>query len=265
MGYHLMMLRHWSWIGACSTGSSHVRAGTGCQDFAACLEIPFKQSTALIAVVSDGAGSAEFSSIGSRTVVQCLCRRLVNYARAEDLPEIISEEAARQWLDDIRDRIFAIADVKGSKPREFAATLVAAIVFPNHMTVCHVGDGACAGRRQGNQEWDVVSWPANGEYASSTYFVTDDPEPALRMSNWEGEFTDIAIFSDGLERLALDFQNKSAFNRFFDPMSAPLAGKPAGRGRTLSAQLRTFLNGSQVSDRTDDDKSLIVAKRVALQ
>jgi hypothetical protein len=260
-----MMSRHWSWIGACSTGSSHIRAGTSCQDFATCIEIPFKQGTALIAIVSDGAGSAEFSAIGSRTVVRCLSRQLVNYARLEESSETISEETARQWLDDVRDRISIYADAKASTPREFAATLVAAIVFPNQMTVCHVGDGACAVRKQGNQEWEVASWPAHGEYASSTYFVTDDPEPALRLSNWEGEFTDIAIFSDGLERLALDFQNKRAFNRFFNPMSAPLVGRPPGRGRTLSAQLRKFLNGSQVTDRTDDDKSLVVASRVPMQ
>jgi hypothetical protein len=244
-------------------GSSHVKAGTGCQDSATCLEIPFKRSTALIAVVSDGAGSAEFSSIGSRTVVQSICRRLISYARAEDAPEIISEDSARHWLDEVRDRIFVIADSKGCKPRDLAATLVAAIVFPNNLVVCHVGDGACVFRRQDQQEWEVASWPAHGEYASSTYFVTDDPEPFLRLRTIEGSVTDIAIFSDGLERLALDFQSKSAFNRFLDPMSAPLAGTPPGRRRALSTQLRQFLSGPQVNNRTDDDKSLVLAKRVA--
>ena len=258
------MLRHWSWIGACSTGSSHIKAGTGCQDFAACIEAPFGQSSVLIAVVSDGAGSAEFSAIGSRTVVRYLCRQLVSYVRSEGSHEPISEEKAREWLDDIRDRISRFAAAQITTPREFAATLVAAIVFPNHMTVCHVGDGACAFRRQDQEEWEVASWPAHGEYASSTYFVTDDPEPALRLSNLEGKVTDIAVFSDGLERLALDFSKKSAFNRFFEPMSAPLLGQAPGRGRTLSYQLRKFLCSSQVINRTDDDKSLIVAKRVAL-
>jgi len=259
-----MTPRHWSWFGACSTGSSHIKAGAGCQDSATCIEVPRSQHSALVAVVSDGAGSAEFASIGSRTTVRSFGRRLVEFARTAESSEPISEEKARQWLDEVRDRIFAIARAKERNPRDFAATLVAAIVLPDRLTVCHVGDGACAVRRKGGEAWEVPSWPAHGEYASSTYFVTDDPEPNLRLSCWEGEFTDLAIFSDGLERLALDFLNKSAFNRFFDPMSAPLAKLPSGRGRALSIQLRSFLDGPQVTDRTDDDKTIIVAKRVAL-
>jgi hypothetical protein len=110
----------------------------------------------------------------------------------------------------------------------------------------------------------VPSWPLHGEYASSTYFVTDDPQPNLQFCRSEGEFSDIAVFSDGLERLALDFQNKIAFNRFFDPMFAPLANLEPGRNRTLSRSLRSFLDSQQVVQRTDDDKSLVMARRVSL-
>jgi len=260
-----MTLKSWSWIGACSTGSSHIKTGTGCQDFGACIEVPYGEGTALVAVVSDGAGSAQFSSMGSRAVVRTMVRQLADFARSASASQIITDELARQWLDDARDRISAIASGMDAKPRDFAATLVAAVVLPSSMTVCHVGDGACAARRQGQQNWEVASWPAHGEYASTTFFVTDDPQPDLRMTYRDGEFCDLAIFSDGLERLALDFANNSAFNRFFDPMSAPLAGLPPGRGRVLSGQLRKFLGGPQVVERTDDDKTLIVAKRAAIQ
>jgi hypothetical protein len=152
-----------------------------------------------------------------------------------------------------------------AKPRNFAATLVAAVALPSGITVCHIGDGACTARRQGQQNWEVASWPAHGEYASTTFFVTDDPQPALRFTYWDGEFSDLAIFSDGLERLALDFANSSAFNRFFDPMSAPLGSLPPGRGRALSCHRREFLGGAKVAERTDDDKTLIVAKKATFQ
>jgi hypothetical protein len=260
-----MTERQWSWMGACATGSSHAKAGTACQDFAACTETVIPGGTALVAVVSDGAGSAQFSALGSRIVVKGICRRLVQRLRSAAPGNVISEEDVRLGLDEVRDRIFAAAASKGSTPREFAATLVAAVILPNEVAVCHVGDGACAFRRSGEQDWYIPSWPAHGEYASSTYFVTDDPEPALRFSRIEGDITDVAIFSDGLERLALDFLNKCAFTRFFDPMSAPLIGQPPGRSRTLSDQLRQFLDAPKVCERTDDDKSLIVAKRVKLQ
>jgi hypothetical protein len=260
-----MTTKLWSWIGACSTGSSHIKAGTGCQDFGACVEVPFGEGTALIAVISDGAGSAQYSSIGSRAVVRAMVRQIADFVRSASVSPIISEDLARGWLDDTRDRISIMASAKKAAPRDFAATLVAAVALPSGITVCHVGDGACAARRHGQQDWEVASWPAHGEYASTTFFVTDDPEPALRLTYWDGEFSDLAIFSDGLERLALDFASSSAFNRFFDPMSLPLGGLPPGRGRILSCRLKEFLGSPRVSERTDDDKTLIVAQRSGFQ
>lgn len=120
-------------------------------------------------------------------------------------------------------------------------------------------------RRKGSASWEVPSWPAHGEYASSTYFVTDDPEPRLQFNSVEGEFTELAMFSDGIERLALDFLSKSASDRFFNPMFAPLARLGPGRDRALSATLRQYLDSPRVLERTDDDKSLILARRVFVQ
>lgn len=233
-----MTPKYWSWIGACSTGSSHLKAGTGCQDFGACLEVPCSEGTALIAAISDGAGSAQFSALGSRFVVNIIIRQLARFVRSAPATPAVPEDLVREWLDDARDRIAAVAEIMEAKPRDFAATLVAAVVLPTGITVCHVGDGACAARRRGEQDWEVASWPAHGEYASTTFFVTDDPEPDLRLTYRDGEFSDLAIFSDGLERLALDFAKSRAFSPFFDPMSAPLTGLPPGRGRALSFQLR---------------------------
>jgi hypothetical protein len=110
--------------------------------------------------------------------------------------------------------------------------------------------------------WDVPSWPAHGEYASSTYFVTDDPEPRLQFVQLADGISELAVFSDGIERLALDFANKTASERFFDPMFAPLARSAPGRNRTLSSNLRRYLDSPRIIDRTDDDKSLILARRV---
>jgi Protein phosphatase 2C len=256
--------RRWSWIGACSTGSSHHKSGTECQDYAACLELVSGDNPALLAVVSDGAGSAEFAAVGSHIVVQGFTRCAIEHVRAGEPLKSISEETVRDWLDVIRDRIARAADQRGAKPRDLAATLVSAIVCVDRAIVCHIGDGACALRQVGNSNWEVPSWPLHGEYASSTYFVTDDPQPNLQFCTADGEFSDIAVFSDGLERLALDFQNKTAFGRFFDPMFAPLANLEAGRNRALSKSLRNFLDSQQVVKRTDDDKSLVMARRVSL-
>jgi hypothetical protein len=48
-------------------------------------------------------------------------------------------------------------------------------------------------------------------------------------------------------------------------MFAPLANLEAGRNRALSKSLRSFLDSQQVVQRTDDDKSLVMARRISLQ
>ena len=209
-----MSLQRWSWIGACSTGSSHISSGTGCQDSAACIERATKDGGALLAVVSDGAGTAEFGSVGSRLVVRRFAQNFHDYWRQGKSADDFSEELVRGWLDDIRDHIFAAAELRHTTPRSLAATMVAAIVLIDRVVVCHIGDGACVAQKADDAEWQVPSWPAHGEYASSTYFVTDDPQPQLRYVSAVGEYTKVAVFSDGLERLALDFSNTIAFARF---------------------------------------------------
>jgi serine/threonine protein phosphatase PrpC len=113
----------WSWIGACSTGSSHIRAGTACQDSASCIELAIRDEHALLAIVSDGAGSVEYSAIGSRLVVECFARCVIAHLRANQPVEIITKEPVLDWLDNVRDHIFRSAEKRAITPRAMAATL----------------------------------------------------------------------------------------------------------------------------------------------
>jgi Protein phosphatase 2C len=217
--------------------------------------------SALVAVVSDGAGSVRYGSVGSRAVVRQFMDAAFNFLRSGRPLSEIDDEVGRGWLDSIRDKIFTISDRMSASPKDLAATLVGVVASKDQVVICHVGDGACVIRNADDQEWHVPSWPSHGEYASTTYFVTDDPHPNLRVSHTYGKFSDIVIFSDGLERLSLDFARQVAFKPFFDSMLKPLSGLPPGRDRNLSIGLRRFLDSPVVTDRTDDDKSLIIATR----
>lgn len=254
--------RSWSWVGACSTGTSHSRTGAGCDDSAACFEIRSTDGDPiLVAVVSDGAGSAKLSRLGSHIVTSAFCRSARVYFNTGGHVSRINDDVAADWLDDIRDRIDRRANLLGQSPKAFAATLVGVVVQRDAAAIIHVGDGACALRLRGQTEWQVPSWPAQGEYASTTYFVTDDPFPRVSVSTLVGAVEEIALFTDGLERLALDFARGEAFQRFFETMFPALRQTAAyGRQRVLSEQLRSFLDGPVVNDRTDDDKSLIMAR-----
>jgi hypothetical protein len=189
-------------------------------------------------------------------------RCAINHFKAGHSLRNISQETVFNWLDEIRERINFAASERAVRPRDLAATLVGTIVSEDYALITHIGDGACVMRRAGSREWEVPSWPAHGEYASTTYFVTDDPQPALTFVTLEATFSDVALFSDGLERIALDFNNSTAYAPFFESKFTHLESLQTGRNRGLSVGLRRYLDSAPILERTDDDKSLILARRV---
>ncbi len=75
---------------------------------------------------------------------------------------------------------------------------------------------------------------------------------------------EIAIFTDGIERLVLDLQEKTAPAPFFRTLFGWLAKTaPASAGEEIpaSAVVSRYLGSKQITDRTDDDKTLILATR----
>jgi hypothetical protein len=256
-----MKPRRWTWAAARSIGTSHIKAGKGCEDFGACLEVAGPSDTVLIAVASDGAGSACHSATGSWITTRTFVQVAANYVKQGCDLKQFSSEVARKWVDDIRDRIAAAASRIGAMPREFAATLVGCLIGTECSLFIHVGDGAFVCRAEGESTWNVPTWPAQGEYAATTFFVTDEPEPHVQFVSLFQSVDEVAVFSDGIERLALEFATKSAFSPFFEKMFVPLQQSIIGKNRQLSRDLRKFLDGRSVCERTDDDKTLLLAKR----
>lgn len=245
----------WRWASASVTGTSHLQNGNRLQDAYTVAELGAGR---IFAVVSDGAGSAEFGAYGAWLTCRFLSVRSREWVR--DNPGLPSNEELEDWIDDLRDRISAIATRRASTPRQFAATLAAIVVTPDEAVALHIGDSAIVGRK--DTEWDVLCWPENGEYASTTYFVTDDPEPRLIITRHTGEHDAYALFSDGVGDLALSHLERNAHPQFFDPMIRPVdAASGDGRLIELSAMLSKYLAGPSVCERTDDDKTLILISK----
>jgi hypothetical protein len=242
----------WRWASASVIGTSHIQNEARLQDAYAVAELG---NGVIFAVVSDGAGSAKFGAYGAWLTCRFLSVRFREWIRAH--PDLPSNEEFADWIDELRDRISIIATRRESTSRQFAATLAAIVVTPDEAVTLHVGDSAVVGRK--GTKWDVLCWPENGEYVSSTYFVTDDPEPRLNISRHPREHDAFALFSDGVGDLALSHLEQHAHPRFFDPMFRPVDAV-SGRGRLieLSAKLATYLAGPSVCERTDDDKTLIL-------
>ncbi|TBD81037.1 PP2C family serine/threonine-protein phosphatase [Rhizobium ruizarguesonis] len=254
-------MSNWIFAAASVRGSSHVRAGTRLQDAKRCFELTTPMGVPVFcSVVSDGAGSAKFGGEGASLVCRNFATSVQEFLEAS--AELPDEEVIWSWIDDARDRIANAARKRDLTPRDFAATLVFTLATPEEVVLCHIGDGAAVGREAQTGEWVTLSHPENGEYASTTYFITDEQGPRARFQRYDGEFDAVAAFSDGIEGLVIDSKTGSPHPGFFQPVIRPLeASEGHGRQTLLSKQLAQFLASSRINERTDDDKTLVVACR----
>ena len=215
----------------------------------------------LIAVACDGAGSASMGGEGAAIAA----RIFSNCAKAEIGRKGVhpDPDAIWEWIDIARDRISAVAEQRDLTPRDFATTVVMAISDGSSTLALHIGDGAAIGRDAKSGEWRAICWPEHGEYASTTFFLTDDGAPRARIVRHESPVDRLAVFTDGIERLALDFTTNLPHAPFFVGVSEPVAKSSAkGWDVTLSAKLGAYLASDAINERTDDDKTLILAARV---
>ncbi|MGU9849739.1 PP2C family serine/threonine-protein phosphatase [Pseudomonas koreensis] len=263
MQYHLPILLvqrvgqlldspRWRWAAASCVGTSHQRMGTRKQDAFSVVRI---NPHTFCAVVSDGAGSASYGGQGASIICRSLIANFRSWFKQHNcLPH---NEVILCWIDLVRDLLSEVAARRGLTRRQFAATLVMLVVFKGRVLALQVGDSALVARKAG--VWEALCWPENGEFASTTYFVTDDPEVRLHTFNKDFEYDAFALFSDGLEAVALEQATQQPFAGFFDPMLKPV-DQMDGEGRLveLSGALARYLESPALCERTDDDKTLIL-------
>ena len=79
------------------------------------------------------------------------------------------------------------------------------------------------------------------------------------VEQFDAEFDAFALFSDGVGDLGLDYAKKTVFRGFFDPLIKQVdETKKPGRNDELSNKFRNFLQRSDICERTEDDKTLIL-------
>jgi hypothetical protein len=247
----------WRYFGCSVRGSSHARDELPCQDYSLLAEF---EGGELLAIVSDGAGSARFSDTGSRLVCATIQEEVTSFLRDGGSVGALKPEQLDLWFGVVVSRIRLQAEAMNAEVRDFAATLALALIGPDASAFAQIGDGAIVVSR--DAVYAPVFWPANGEYANTTYFVTDESA----ISNFHVECSsarveEVAVFSDGLQMLALRFATKEAHGPFFEPLFARLRAEPAGESLVLGDLLREYLESPLITDRTDDDKSLLLGSR----
>jgi hypothetical protein len=247
----------WRYASGQSTGSAHEKLGKPCQDRMVCTTA--NADATLIAVVADGAGTAGLAHIGAEIAVATVSSvaQLGVRAGRDDYQDILREGAALA-----RERLLEAARERKAEPRDLACTLLAVIVAPIGGGALQIGDGVIVIAEQ-PMAWRWVFWPQKGEYANSTFFLSDEKALAqAEVASLPDEVQDVALMSDGLEPLALQFAARIAHEPFFRTVLSPLHAVTAhGESPQLSSGLSTLLASPGVRTRTDDDATLVIATR----
>jgi hypothetical protein len=249
----------WKYAAASVIGTSHQKSpGSVCQDSHAVRY--FDHASALVGIVSDGAGSASHAQIGSRLTCDFVIAELADVSR----DKLFVPSFANDTLANVQQMLGEEADQHGLSIRDFACTMLVVIASPEATAFWQIGDGAICFRQAGDENYNYAFWPEKGDYANITYFVTDPKaQDELQFDVIEAPCVELALFSDGIERLALDFGAGEAHTGFFNGLFPHMRGLPEGLSEGLAKQIEGFLGSERVNKRTDDDKTLILASRLS--
>ncbi len=189
--------RSYSYRASCGqiTGRSHLKSDMPCQDYAAART---ERDIACIAL-ADGAGSRAYSADGARVVVRAVSRALVDgFEEIWALSEVKPSQASERLLAHCKVALESQAIKMQCEVPDLASTLLFVVHSKGRYLAGHVGDG-CIVQQRSNGEIVVLSHPDNGEYANTTFFMTDSTAHSrFRLYRGEsGADSGFVIMSDG--------------------------------------------------------------------
>lgn len=247
----------WRYMSASVIGTAHQSNNTDCQDSHIIEQVTSSTGNYLLAIVADGAGSAvqggQGAALACHGVASCLKQQL-----AANKP--LNQALIAHALLLARTAIQQQAAANQLAMRDYATTVSGIVIAEQNALSFQIGDGAIIASINGYQ--GLIFEPDNGLYANMTYFLTDEDYASHLMIQAVGAcIEEVMLFSDGLQRLALNLDAKTPFGPFFEPMLKALRQSNSPKNEQLNEHLAQFLASDLVNKRTDDDKTLVLATR----
>jgi hypothetical protein len=234
--------------GASVIGTAHEKTGQPCQDAHGWRILP---NNVLIAAVADGAGSAALGDVGAQVAVRAALEALeAHMGEPEDtlLPNVLAavQEAVRQE-----------ANTREAPLRELATTLLFVLAGEQLVAAGQIGDGAIVVEQRDGELLTLTSPPADGYINETTFLTEDDAPDAAQWVMREEGVRRIALFTDGLQRLALKLPEGEPHAPFFAPLFRFIAEQE--EAAAPEKEIAALLRSPRISDRTADDLTLLLA------
>jgi serine/threonine protein phosphatase PrpC len=255
-----MSVSRWHVAAASVRGTSHAKTGQPCQD--AHYWCPLLDD-GLVVAVADGAGSAALGQIGAAiaawTAATTLCARFSSSPWPCD--DAGWGACLTTAVEVAQAAVAAEAKARQVTRRHLATTLILAVATAEQVAVMQIGDGAVV-VSDGQGSMVSLTVPLSGEYANETTFlIAPDALASAQVRVWHGKPTSLAAFTDGLQRLALTMPAGTPYAPFFVPLFRFVGVET--NARKAHEQIEAFLRSERVTDRTDDDLTLVLATVVS--
>jgi serine/threonine protein phosphatase PrpC len=262
-----MNQKFWRTAHASAIGQAHINQNTECQDRFACRTVETAaEGEVLIAVVADGAGSTTDGQTGAQIACEIFTKEVSDFLSAKDAcVKSLTIDFGRLWISYFQQKIAEISRASKKELRDYASTFVGAVIGANSAVFYQVGDGGIVFSVSGDaKSYRFAIAPVESEYVNVTEFVTDDTAAeSLRFELVEEAVEDLILFSDGIYAVAVDYQMGQPHEPFLMPMIAPLRNGNAPAG--LNEKLENFLGSPKINEKTDDDKTIILASRATVK
>jgi hypothetical protein len=268
--------KSWLIVAHSAIGLAHIKKNLPCQDAHYLIQISSKTG---IAVVCDGAGSAEESDIGAKFVAEqtalILKREIESItwqfpSNKEEWQKVSNEVFLEVWK-----LLVKFAQDNNKDIKSLACTVIAVIYSPENIFISHIGDGRAAYRnKQG--DWKAIMTPFKGEEANQTIFITSD----LWRNNVDyigckvihDDVFAFTIMSDGCENHAFQLNSKDEekwiylslnepYINFFEPLVEQLLSldKQGYSSQQLNEEWQNFIEcGNENLAKESDDKTMIL-------
>ena len=249
---------HWRLAKAVVRGTSHEATDLPCQDYVQFdqFDLADGSGSVLVVALADGAGSAPRSAEGAKRA----CDEVVLAVKGDE-PRLRcaagSEQAVWAAFERARRQVDELATTEGVPVRDFASTLLVAVIAPWGAVFGQLGDGAIVFGASGELE---LAFQVEQEMVNVTDFLTDgDAERKIQIRSVKDPIRRLAVSSDGLTGLLIDQKMRRPHPPAFDMLFAPFSSEMADGD--ICDKLRELLGSQAINARTDDDKSLLLALR----